>query len=146
MTGFMPAPSLRALTASTLSDLEAEPTGVLNADQEAPEWPGGPVFDEEGWARVPDEEFVLEALRVFYDVGASEDDPSPSGVVMVIAEWWTCDLCAGVARYETYLRDRSGARVAANACGRCVFARGLPGSGRGRRQLKRTCSQKPDQR
>ncbi len=131
MTGFTPAPSLRALMASTLSDLEAEPTGVLNADQEAPEWPGGPVFDEEGWARVPDEEFVLEALRVFYDVGASEDDPSPSGVVMVIAEWWTCDLCAGVARYETYLRDRSGARVAANACGRCVFARGLPWLGAG---------------
>ncbi len=43
------------------------------ADATAPEWPSGPVFDEEGWARVPDERFVLEALRVFYDVGASED-------------------------------------------------------------------------
>lgn len=49
MSGFTPAPSLRSLVASKLSDLDAKPTGVLNEDQrEAPGWPGGPVFDEEG--------------------------------------------------------------------------------------------------
>ncbi len=47
MSGFTPAPSLRTLMASSLSDLEAEPTGVLKADQrEAPEVKSrGVVFD-----------------------------------------------------------------------------------------------------
>lgn len=43
------SPLLRSLVAFKLSDLDAKPTGVLNEDQrEAPGWPGGPVFDEEG--------------------------------------------------------------------------------------------------
>lgn len=126
MTGLRPPPPLWGPSAS-LQGLEATPSGLLaDGERGSVSWPAGPVFDEEGCERRPAREFVLEARRSFQ--GLHEDDLNrpPTGAVAVTVRWEPCDVCGNVARYETYFPDGQGGRVAASACGRCVYARGLP--------------------
>ena len=111
---------------------EADPVEAFTSDRE-------PI--------VPGDDDVLDDLLRRWDLtnSAEETLTPPRRTVAVVHRLPKCGWCDAVARYDTYLQNRRGERLAGDACSRCTSRYGDPFLGPGHGTYLMLTSEVPDQ-